>query len=472
MTEAAGPGPISFADVGPAALSDLSNVFGDRLVTTAAICEQHAGLEGHHSLQAPDAVLFAETTEDVVGIARWCNMHGVPLIPHGAGTSLEGHLSAVKGGISLDMSRMSRILSVDADNRLCVVEAGVTREELNHHLRDQGLFFPIDPGANATIGGMAATRASGTNAVRYGTMRDNILSVTTVMADGRVIETGTKAAKSAAGYDLTGLIIGSEGTLGIITAITLRLYGIPETIASGTCAFETLDGAVRSVIEATQVGLPVARIELLDVQQVRACNAYSQLSLAEKPTLFLEFHGSPASVDEQADLFAAIASANGGGSLAIARLAEERSTLWKARHNAYFAAKALKPNARIWASDVCVPIAALAESIENTRTQIDAAGIEATIVGHVGDGNYHVLFVLDPTQPQLQDDIARINDAMVDHAISLGGTCTGEHGIGLGKRDKLLKERGEDAVAVMTSLKAALDPANILNPGKIFIDPA
>ena len=453
---------------GERASEALAARFGARFTRSPALCAQHGGLEGHHPLAAPEAVVFAQSSEDVAWLAAWCSEHRVPLIAHGAGTSLEGHLSAVSGGICLDLSRMDRILDVSADNLLCTVEAGVTREALNAHLRDTGLFFPIDPGANATLGGMAATRASGTNAVRYGTMRDNVLSMQVVLADGRIIETGTRAAKSSAGYDLTALFVGSEGTLAIITQVTLRLHGIPETILAGTCAFETLDGAVATVIQAIQIGLPAARIELLDAHQIAACNAYSGLGLPEQPTLFLELHGSQVVTAEAADLFAVIAGDNGGKGLEIASAAEDRSRLWKARHNAYFATKALKADARVWTTDVCVPIASLGTSIASTRADIEAAGVTATIVGHVGDGNYHVLFVMDPAHPEISEKIAAINDRMVDRALGLGGTCTGEHGIGMGKRDKLLKERGADAVATMAALKHALDAHGILNPGKVL----
>lgn len=446
----------------------LAEHFGHRFVTSTAIREQHSGIESHHPGALPDAVVMAGTTQDVVAAMRMCDRLGVPVIAYGAGTSLEGHLSAERGGVSLDMSGMTQILSVEPENLLCRVEAGVTREQLNHHLRDYGLFFPIDPGANATLGGMAATCASGTNAVRYGTMRDNVLSLQVILADGRMIETGTKAAKTSAGYDLTGLMVGSEGTLGIITEVTLRLYGIPEATLAGTCAFDTLDGAVNTVIMAIQMGIPVARIELLDEHQVAACNAYSKLDMPVKPTLFLEFHGSEASVTEQAEQFGAIASEHAGGELEVARQAEDRSKLWKARHNAYFAAKALRPNSRVWTTDVCVPIAALAESILTTRADIDAQGIRATIVGHVGDGNYHVLFVLDPDNSDGEDRAAAINERMVARAIELGGTCTGEHGVGLGKRESLVRERGPDSVALMKAIKQCLDPNGILNPGKVI----
>lgn len=454
------------------AFEQLAGRFGDGFVTAQSVREQHAGLEGHHHNQLPDAVLMARNLDEVVDAVRLCHAYRVPIIPHGAGTSLEGHLSAVQGGVALDLTALDRVIEIDHDNLRCRVEAGVTREQLNHELRSSGLFFPIDPGANATIGGMVATRASGTNAVRYGTMRDNALSLQTVLADGRVIETGTKAAKSSAGYDLTGLFIGSEGTLGIVTAVTLKLYGIPEKILAGTCRFDGLQGAVRTVITAIQLGIPLARIELLDAMQVAASNAYSNLDLPVTPTLFLEFHGSPDAVAEQSALFGQIVEENGGSALEIASQAEDRSRLWKARHNAYFAAKALRPNASIWSTDVCVPIAALADSILQTRADIDRTGLTATIVGHVGDGNYHVLFVLDPDRPEDRKIAAGVNDRMVERALAVGGTCTGEHGIGIGKRECLIAERGGDAVEVMLRIKAALDPLSILNPGKIFADPS
>lgn len=442
--------------------------FGDAFITSESVREHHAGLEGHHNGRSPDAVVMARSLDDVVDAVRLCREGRIPIIAHGAGTSLEGHLSAVCGGVSLDLSGLDQSIEIDAENLRCRVGAGVTREQLNHQLRDHGLFFPIDPGANATLGGMASTRASGTNAVRYGTMRDNVLSLEVVMADGKVIETGTKAAKSSAGYDLTGLFVGSEGTLGIITALTLKLYGLPETMLAGTCHFNDLHGAVSTVMAAIQIGIPLARIELLDSAQIEACNAYSSLDLPVKPTLFLEFHGSPAAVEEQSALFGEIADMNGGSPLEVASQVEDRSRLWKARHNAYFAAKALRPNASIWSTDVCVPIASLAESILETRADISESGLLATIVGHVGDGNYHVLFVLDPERPQDRAKAAEINDRMVKRALAVGGTCTGEHGIGIGKQECLVAERGNDAVALMAMIKHTLDPLALLNPGKIF----
>ena len=449
-------------------LEILSTRFGEAFLISEAVREQHSGLEGHHHGHIPDAVVMAKSLDDVVDAVCLCREHRVPVIAHGAGTSLEGHLSAVHGGVSLDLSGLDQIIEIDPENLRCRVGAGVTREQLNHELRDCGLFFPIDPGANATLGGMASTRASGTNAVRYGTMRDNVLSLQVVLSDGKVIETGTKAAKSSAGYDLTGLFVGSEGTLGIVTAVTLKLYGIPETVLAGTCHFDDLHGAVATVMAAIQMGMPLARIELLDAAQIEASNAYSNLDLPVKPSLFLEFHGSSDGVAEQSALFGEIAGMNGGSALEIARQVEDRSRLWKARHNAYFAAKALRTNASVWSTDVCVPIASLADSILETRQDIDESGLVATIVGHVGDGNYHVLFVLDPTRPEDRNTAAAINDRMVKRALAAGGTCTGEHGIGIGKQECLVAERGNDAVALMAMIKDTLDPLAILNPGKIF----
>lgn len=436
-----------------------------------AIRRQHAGMETHHRAAIPDFVVMAQALDDVRDAVLISRAHGAPLIAHGAGTSLEGHLSAVAGGVSLDMTGLNRILDVSPENMICRVEPGVNREQLNQHLRAEGLFFPIDPGANATIGGMAATRASGTNAVRYGTMRDNVLSMQVVLDDGRVIETGTSAAKSAAGYDLTALFVGSEGTLGVITALTIRLHPIPERILAATCNFSELSDAVGVVIAAIQTGIPLARIELLDTAQVNACNSYSGLELPAKPTLFLEFHGSCAGVAEQVDQFEQLVAHSHGSGLQRAERQEDRSRLWKARHEAYFAAQALRLGSMVWSTDVCVPIAALCESIVATRADIDAYKLTATIVGHVGDGNYHVLFVLDPDSPEEAATAAQVNEHMVSRAIKSGGTCTGEHGIGLGKRDSLVKERGNDAVDVMRTIKCALVPSGLFNPGKLFLHP-
>ena len=450
-----------------AALVALGALLGARLTTAAAIREAHGRDESWHAVAMPDAVAFAETTEEVAAIMRICAAHGLPVIPFGAGTSLEGHVSAVHGGLSLDLSRMDRIIEVNAEDLDVRVEAGVTRKALNEYLRDTGLFFPIDPGANATLGGMAATRASGTNAVRYGTMRENVLALTAVIADGSIIRTGTRARKSSAGYDLTRLLIGSEGTLGIITELTLRLYGIPEAVRSGVVPFASIEGAVDAVIETIQSGLPVARIEILDPLSIRACNAYSKLTLAEVPTLFVEFHGTEAYVAEQADRFGAIAAAHDGAQAEWASKPEERTRLWEARHNAYYAALAFQPGKKGMVTDVCVPISRLAEAISGTLADLETSFLKAPIVGHVGDGNFHMLLLMDPSDPGDLAEATRIHDLMVARALSLGGTCTGEHGIGEGKIKFLEAEHGP-GVGVMRAIKQALDPHGILNPGKIF----
>ena len=455
-----------------AALAELAGLLGERLTRSAAMRETHGRDESWHPVSPPDAVAFAETTEEVAAIVRICAAHRLPIIPFGAGTSLEGHVSAVHGGLSLDLSRMSRIIEVNAEDLDVRVEAGVMRKTLNDYLRDTGLFFPIDPGANATLGGMAATRASGTNAVRYGTMRENVLALTAVMADGSIIRTGTRARKSSAGYDLTRLLVGSEGTLGIITELTLRLYGIPEAVRSGVVPFTSLEGAVDAVIETIQSGLPIARIEILDPLAIRTCNTYSKLTLAEVPTLFVEFHGTEASVAEQAARFSAIASGHGAGSTEWASKAEDRTRLWEARHNAYYAALASAPGKKGMVTDVCVPISRLAEAISGTLADLQGSFLKAPIVGHVGDGNFHMLMLMDPANPTDLAEATRLHDLMVARALSLGGTCTGEHGIGEGKIKFLEMEHGP-GVAVMRAIKQALDPANILNPGKIFsLNPA
>ena len=450
-----------------AALAELSVLLGARLTTAAAIREAHGRDESWHAVAMPDAVAFAETTEEVAAIMRICAAHGMPVIPFGAGTSLEGHVSAVHGGLSLDLSRMDRIIEVNAADLDVRVEAGVTRKVLNDFLRDTGLFFPIDPGANATLGGMAATGASGTNAVCYGTMRENVLALTAVMADGSIIRTGTRARKSSAGYDLTRLLIGSEGTLGIITELTLRLYGIPEAVRSGLVPFASIEGAVDAVIETIQSGLPVARIEILDPLSIRACNAYSKLTLAEVPTLFVEFHGTEASVSEQAARFNIIAAVHGGTEAEWASKAEERTRLWEARHNAYYAALAFQPGKKGMVTDVCVPISRLAEAISGTLADLETSFLKAPIVGHAGDGNFHMLLLMDPSDSRDLTEATRLHDLMVARALSLDGTCTGEHGIGEGKIKFLEAEHGP-GVGVMRAIKQALDPQGILNPGKIF----
>ena len=447
-------------------LVSLRQLLGDRLSTSPAVCAHHGKDESYHAPHAPDAVAFAHSTEEVAAIVKLCADHKTPVIAFGAGTSLEGQVAALAGGVCIDMSQMNRILRVNAADLDASVEAGVTRKQLNEHLRDTGLFFPIDPGADASLGGMAATRASGTNAVRYGTMRENVLALTVVLADGRVIRTARRARKSAAGYDLTRLFVGSEGTLGIITEVTLRLYGIPEAISAAVCAFPNIEGAVDTVILTIQSGVPVARIELLDECQMAAINKYSKLDHKVAPTLFFEFHGSPAGVAEQAETVNAIASEHGGDDFRWATTSEERSKLWQARHDAYYAALALRPGSKGWATDVCVPISRLAECISETKTDLAQSPLPYALVGHVGDGNFHLVFMIDPDRPEEVAEASRLNDRMVARALAMEGTSTGEHGVGYGKMDFLIAEHGE-AVSVMRTIKKALDPDGILNPGKI-----
>jgi D-lactate dehydrogenase (cytochrome) len=447
-------------------LVSLRQLLGDRLSTSPAVCAHHGKDESYHAPHAPDAVAFAHSTEEVAAIVKLCADHKTPVIAFGTGTSLEGQVAALAGGVCIDMSQMNRILRVNAADLDASVEAGVTRKQLNEHLRDTGLFFPIDPGADASLGGMAATRASGTNAVRYGTMRENVLALTVVLADGRVIRTARRARKSAAGYDLTRLFVGSEGTLGIITEVTLRLYGIPEAISAAVCAFPNIEGAVDTVILTIQNGVPVARIELLDECQMAAINKYSKLDHKVAPTLFFEFHGSPAGVAEQAETVNAIASEHGGDDFRWATTSEERSKLWQARHDAYYAALALRPGSKGWATDVCVPISRLAECITETKRDLAQSPLPYALVGHVGDGNFHLVFMIDPNRPEEVAEASRLNDRMVARALAMEGTSTGEHGVGYGKMDFLIAEHGE-AVSVMRTIKKALDPDGILNPGKI-----
>lgn len=448
------------------AVAILAQRFGDRFSAAAALREKHGHTTTWLPNQVPDGVVFAESTEEVAEVVKVCAEHKVPVIAFGTGSSLEGHVNAPAGGISVDMSRMNRVLQVNSEDLDCVVEAGVTRKQLNEYLRDTGLFFPIDPGADASLGGMAATRASGTNAVRYGTMKDAVLALTVVMADGTVVHTGGRARKSSAGYDLTRLMVGSEGTLGIITEVTLRLHGIPEAVSGGVCPFPDLESACNAVITTIQCGLPVARIELLDALQIRACNAYSKLDLVETPTLFVEFHGSEAGVREQSELFGEIARDNGGGEFTWATKPEERSRLWSARHDAYWAALGLRPGAKGVSTDVCVPISRLADCIKATMADLNETGLIGPLVGHVGDGNFHTLVLVDVDNPQeiaaAEGFIERLNW----RAIEMGGTCTGEHGVGQGKMKYLSREHGA-GLDVMRAVKAALDPDGILNPGKV-----
>ena len=444
----------------------LTREYGDRAVTSHAIRDQHSHGEGLADSALPDVVVFPHTNEEVAGIVRLCNAARVPVIAFGVGTSLEGHVAALYGGVCVDLSQMNRVLEINAEDLDCRVQAGVTREQVNAELKGTGLFFPIDPGANATIGGMAATRASGTNAVRYGTMRENVMGLTVVTPEGKIIHTGGRARKSSAGYDLTRLYVGAEGTLGIITEIQLRLYGVPEAIAAAVCQFDTLTGAINTVITAMQMSIPVARIEVLDEIQMDACIRYSKLTGYEaKPTLFFEFHGSDAGVAEQSAQMQAITEENGGAAFEWATKPEDRSRLWKARHNAYYASLAYRPGTQGFATDACVPISRLADCIMETKADIDKSGICAMIVGHVGDGNFHLVVLFDPNNKEERKLADALTERVSLRAIRMGGTCTGEHGIGVHKLDALVAEHGE-AVDVMRALKRALDPHNIMNPGK------
>jgi D-lactate dehydrogenase (cytochrome) len=453
--------------VKPELIAALKQRLGDRLSTSAAVCAQHGKDESYHEAHAPDAVAFAQSTDEVVEIVKLCAQYKTPIIPFGTGTSLEGHVAALKGGVCVDLSQMNHILRVGAEDMDVTVEAGVTRKQLNEYLRDTGLFFPVDPGADASLGGMASTRASGTNAVRYGTMRENVLALTVVLPDGRVIRTSRRPRKSAAGYDLTRLFVGSEGTLGVITEVTVRLYGIPEAISAAVCAFPTIADAVNTVILTIQSGIPVARIELLDEPQMEAINKYSKLDHKVAPTLFFEFHGTTAGVAEQVELVKDIAADHGGDDFRWATSQEERSKLWQARHDAYYAALALRPGSKGWATDVCVPISRLAECIAETKIDLAQSSIPSALAGHVGDGNFHLIFMIDPNRPEEIDEASRLNDRMVKRALEMDGTCTGEHGIGYGKMEFLYAEHG-DAVDVMASIKRAIDPDNLMNPGKIM----
>ena len=450
------------------AIESLRGEFGTRISTGTAVRDQHGRGEAFAQGFPPDAVIWPENTGEVSTILQKCHELRVPVIAYGAGTSLEGHVSAPRGGICIDLSRMDLVLAVHAEDADCVVQPGVTREALNTYLRDTGLFFPVDPGANATLGGMISTRASGTTTVRYGTIAQNVLALEVVLASGDIVRCGSRARKSSAGYDLVRLMTGAEGTLGIITEATLRLHGQPEAVGSAVCSFSQLRGAVEAVIELIQSGAPLARIEFLDEVQVRACNAYSNLSLREQPTLFIEFHGTANSVKEQFERAGEVVRAHGATSFDWAADEQRRSQLWRARHAAYFAALGLRPGCECVVADVCVPISGLAACVEATRREIDAAGLIAPIVGHVGDGNFHVLFLLKPGDAEEHARMERVYDAMIDHAHRLDGTCTGEHGIGLGKRDKLVAEFGAPVVALMRRLKEAWDPHGILNPGKVF----
>ena len=453
----------------PAEMIDaLKARFGQRCSTALVVREQHGRDESSFEAPPPAAVVFAESTAEVAEIVSLAGQHRVPVIPFGVGSSLEGHLLAVQGGISIDLGRMNQVLALNAEDLTVTVQPGVTRKQLNEAIKSSGLFFPIDPGADATIGGMSATRASGTNAVRYGTMRENVLALEVVTASGAVIRTGSRAKKSAAGYDLTRLMVGSEGTLGVITEITLKIYPLPEAVSAAVCSFPSIEAAVRTTIQVIQLGVPIARVELIDDNTVRMVNAHSKLGLREEPMLLMEFHGSPAGVQEQAETVQEIATEFGGNAFAWATTPEERTRLWTARHNAYFAAIQSRPGCRAISTDTCVPISRLADCLLDSVAEADASGLPYFLVGHVGDGNFHFGYLLDPTQPEERVTAEKLNHQLVARALSMQGTCSGEHGVGLHKMDFLLTEAGAGAVDMMRTIKRALDPHNIMNPGKIF----
>ncbi len=450
------------------AIAELKDLLGGRATDAVAVRDHHSHGESYHPPAPPDVVCFPATIEEVVAIVKISARYGVPLVPFGAGTSLEGHVHALRGGISLDLRDMNRVVRISGEDMDATVEAGVTRTQLNKALRNTGLQFPIDPGADATLGGMTATRASGTTAVRYGTMRENVLGLTVVLADGRVVKTGTRARKSSAGYDLTRMFVGSEGTLGVITDITVRLHPVPEAVAAAVCAFDTIKGAVDTVIATIQLGVPVARIELLDDVQVDAVNRHSKTSYAVADTLLFEFHGdTERDVSEQAKIVEALAAERGGRGFQWATRLEDRERLWHARHNVHFAALALRPGCRSMATDVCVPISQLAECVLQTKADHANVPFPVCLVGHAGDGNFHVIYLLDPDNPSELDEAQRLNERMVARALAMGGTCTGEHGVGYGKMKFLVAEHGENGVEVMRAIKRALDPENRMNPGKI-----
>jgi D-lactate dehydrogenase (cytochrome) len=456
-------------EVPEALIHALKARFAERCSTALVVREQHGRDESSFTVPPPAAVVFAESTADVADAVRMAGAYEVPVIPFGVGSSLEGHLLAVQGGISIDVSRMNKVLSIDADDLTVTVQPGVTRKQLNDELKSTGLFFPIDPGADASIGGMTATRASGTNAVRYGTMRENVLALEVVTASGEVIRTGTRAKKSSAGYDLTRLMVGSEGTLGVMTEVTVRIYPLPEAISAAICSFPDIESAVRTTIQVIQLGIPIARVELIDVNTVRMVNAYAKLGLREEPMLLMEFHGSPTGVKEQAEVVQEIASDHGGNAFEWANTPEERTRLWTARHNSYFAAVQSRPGCKVISTDTCVPISKLADCLLDSVREADASGIPYFLVGHVGDGNFHFGYLLDPNIPAERVTAEKLNHDLVSRALRLEGTCTGEHGVGLHKMDFLVTEAGSGAVEMMRTIKKALDPKNIMNPGKIFV---
>jgi D-lactate dehydrogenase (cytochrome) len=448
-------------------LAELQALLGERVSTSAAVREHHGKDESYLPNALPDAVVFPKTTEEVRDVVNICRRHRVPMIPYGVGTSLEGHILAVNGGVTIDLSQMNQVLAVHEEDLDAVVQAGVTRKQLNEYIKHTGLFFPIDPGADATIGGMSATRASGTNAVRYGTMRENVLSLKVVLADGRIIQTSRRAKKSAAGYDLTRLFVGSEGTLGIITEVSVRLYPVQEAMSAAVCAFDSVDGCTKTVIQTIQAGIPVARSEILCEKTMDAINRYKKTSYRVAPTLFFEFHGSAASVKEQAEAVQEIARENGGKDFVWATKPEERTQLWDARHHAYFAALQLRPGSRAVSTDVCVPISRLAECVHETMEDVKDYIAPVPLLGHVGDGNFHLMFLVDPARPEETELAKQFNQRLVARALRLEGTCTGEHGIGMGKQASLRAELGNDVLDVMRDIKKLFDPDNLMNPGKV-----
>ena len=453
-------------------LTELKALLGDRVSTSAAVREHHGKDESYFPYALPDVVVFLRTTEEVRDVVNICRAHRVPMIPYGVGTSLEGHILAVKGGVCLDLSQMNQVLAVHEADLDAVVQAGVTRKQLNEFIKHTGLFFPVDPGADATLGGMAATRASGTNAVRYGTMRENVLSLKVVLADGRIIQTSRRAKKSAAGYDLTRLFVGSEGTLGIITEVTVRLYPVQEAMSAAVCAFDSVDGCTNTVIQTIQAGVPIARCDIVCEKTVDAINKYKKTAYRVAPTVFFEFHGSKASVVEQAETVQAIAREHGGKDFVWATRPEERSQLWQARHDAYFACLQIKPGARAVSTDVCVPISRLAECVSETMADVKNYIAPVPLLGHIGDGNFHLMFLVDPAKPEETELAKKFNQRLVERALKMEGTCTGEHGVGMGKIDSMRMELGEDVIDLMRDIKKVFDPDNLMNPGKVISEPA
>ena len=448
-------------------VAELKALLGDRVSTSAAVREHHGKDESYFPYALPDAVVFVKSTEEVRDVVNICRRHRVPMIPYGVGTSLEGHILAINGGVTIDLSQMNQVLAVHEEDLDAVVQAGVTRKQLNEHIKHTGLFFPIDPGADATIGGMTATRASGTNAVRYGTMRENVLSMKVVLADGRIIQTSSRAKKSAAGYDLTRLFVGSEGTLGIITEVTVKLYAVQEAMSAAVCAFDSVDGCTKTVIQTIQAGIPIARSEILCEKTMDAINKYKKTSYRVAPTLFFEFHGSKASVKEQAEAVQEIAKENGGRDFVWATKPEERTQLWEARHHAYFAGLQIRPGSRAVSTDVCVPISRLAECVHETMEDVKDYIAPVPLLGHVGDGNFHLMFLVDPAKPKETELAKTFNKRLVERALRMEGTCTGEHGVGMGKQASLRAELGDDVIDLMRDIKKLFDPENLLNPGKV-----